>query len=542
MLTDQTAGVIRNILRTPSRWIRYLLVALGVLASVSFYIFLVERYSFPNLVDFVLPTNKQYKFYSGSGKVGFYSKVGMGLADATKPANKKGFGIEVVNKESNGGSENAIQVLLNRSSFGLVQEDTVKPGDFIRDKVQYVTPLYLERMHILYNTTREGSPAIKPITLSSNTERAVLEFFANARISSGPVGSGTRELSSYVLSEINRQIAEAGISERQNRVLNIKSGENFDRIVLANEESLAIDILFTVAGAPLPSVRKSFENPHIAMISIDPSLVADINRHYSLNLRMADFRVRKGLNNPTIPTIYGTQSEGISTLGTYAFLVASEDVPDRDKLELLRILDIEKGEIKKEMGIKTGEHFQLEEFAFYESYEAEYKKLRWDILRSLVMFVVTVFGTFIVTLSLLVWVVSVLKQGAYFADIEHVYRQNLTDELQDQVKSSNDMINQTLVSLENGINTLRNLDSDLIKDYRTGGITDSHYRHLLAAVDRCLDKMKEKLTPTLYAWLALNSDVEQKALAHYFETGLIDRSDFRDLEKRYFPSDKTDAG
>ena len=118
--------------------------------------------------------------------------------------------IAVVNEESSGGLANATYVMTTPNSFGLVQEDTLPKDDFIRDSIRYVTPLYLERLHIIYDHREyvawyqkkfgsSGEPPSPSLGADANMHKAVKAFFQQAKVSTGPVGSASRIFASYLL-------------------------------------------------------------------------------------------------------------------------------------------------------------------------------------------------------------------------------------------------------------------------------------------------------------------------------------------------------
>ena len=128
---------------------RTVLVVLAVFFGAGIYSYVVDIYDpNKNLLGQIWRGIRQqrYTFYSGASG-GFYIAIGEALEENTRADAS----IAVVNEESSGGLANATSVMTMPNSFGLVQEDTLPKEDFIRDHIRYVTPLYLERLHIIYD-------------------------------------------------------------------------------------------------------------------------------------------------------------------------------------------------------------------------------------------------------------------------------------------------------------------------------------------------------------------------------------------------------
>jgi hypothetical protein len=134
---------------------------------------------------------KEYSFFSGSVG-GSYSKIADVLI-----ARKKINAVKIVrNEPTDGGYSNPIKVLTNENSFGFVEEDVFPKTDVIRNLITYVTPIYLERMHFLYN---KDSTNISNPVLTLRTNEELLRFISNSRISVGVIGGGTNVISDGVV-------------------------------------------------------------------------------------------------------------------------------------------------------------------------------------------------------------------------------------------------------------------------------------------------------------------------------------------------------
>ena len=207
--------------------------------------------------------------------------------------------------------------------------------DFIRDHIRYVTPLYLERLHIIYDHGAYtkvyqkmfgSSSDISPPSLgtSASVHKAVKTFFQQSKVSTGPVGSASRIFASYL-----RDVCEIGPFRDEG----LHFAEALDSLM---HEDDGIDIVFSMAGAPLVRVRGALQTREedggkdLRLMSIESALVPELNGRYGVKLRGSTFKDKyDGYDNT-------------STIGSYAFLVTSKDVPNLAVMELLS-LDFRQG-------------------------------------------------------------------------------------------------------------------------------------------------------------------------------------------------------
>ncbi len=497
-LWDQFRHLI-SFKRAHFRW-RTFALFVGVAVSTAIYSYIIN--SVDNSNNFIFQIGRyleapKYNFFSG-GEKGVYYQIASALETETEKGNYR---FSVDNNKSSGGSENAIKVLTTPKSFGFVQEETVRKGDFIREELNFISPMYLERMHIIYRFKKGdqyGFSKENPPHLTSNSEKSVLELFANSKISTGPVGSGTRVIASYIMSEINSQIINNGI-ENDQEIVNLSMSEGLTRINEEYNENDNIDILFTIAGSPLKDVRSLLSKDEYTLISIDPSLVTQINKNYELNLRLTDFKFSQdGLNKG----IYYTNSQNISTLGSYAWLISSKDIPSSDILKILKIIKDNKDVIGQNLGIQNtfSDHSQLDEIQFYELYKSKYERTNLGFWRSLLILVGTFSISTVLVFSFISFIVSYRKQSAYFHDIIRVIENNFpvnttldkeSYEIDSPVihKSQVEIINKVV----NGIQLLMHLNIEINQDFQSGGITNNNFTFLVNNIELTMLKLQKHL-------------------------------------------------
>ena len=486
----------------------------ALLFSIIGYTYVVEFYD-PNnnLLRQVWRgvVQENYTFYSGSPG-GFYIKIGKLLDKETE----RDAGIRVVVKETSGGFENATSVMKTTSSFGLVQEDTISENNFIREHIRYITPLYLEQMHIIYrhdeflNLTKEVRKKNSKLPILSPDNEVVKKFFRKARISTGPQGSGSRIFARYLL-------RQSEIDKVQD--LTLKFDKALDKLKKGE-----VDIVFCIAGAPLPDVTDILkENKNVRLMSIDPVLLQKLNKSYGLRLHHTTFK-----------KIYD-EGESISTIGSYAFLIASKDVPNSSIMELISILENSKKRMKeyKEYG-----SFQLNQIDFYSIFKREQEGFLMIFLRSLFLFIVSVVITTTGAMVFLQWVVSGYKQATYFRYITDLYSKFLPENTIINEKDSPlpkpiiyENQNEIIARLVRGTAQSLVLAKRIREDYKTGAITITHHRHLQNNLYSIKDSLQSNLAQRLNEVLENRKDVDvsQDLLRHYYTAGYLKRENYRDL-------------
>lgn len=152
--------------------------------------------------------------------------------------------------ESSGGYENPNRVLLDPNGLGFVQEDIYKDGDKIKEQINYIAPLYIEKLHILYN---KKSLAFKQVVQKGDylsigyNDSLVIDAISKSRIAVGKTGTSTKILSSILLSEISKLAPTISVKRIENATLsNALEGIN---------NCKDFDILFFMAGQPVDKIK-----------------------------------------------------------------------------------------------------------------------------------------------------------------------------------------------------------------------------------------------------------------------------------------------
>jgi TRAP-type uncharacterized transport system substrate-binding protein len=518
--------LFRSIFRQPTIGWREIITLLSIIIATSLYTFIVDYYDPESNVISSLTRAFQKNnriFYSGSPG-GFYFPIGKALQNEL---NKDNYSIDLTNTQTAGGYENAISVLATPNSFGLIQEETLKKHDFIRDHIDYVTPLYMERMHILYRYDKINQLIAREekkdpnINISSRLNQDTISYFSNARISTGPVGSSGRIISSYILDHINNSLHFSNGADNNSKTTAYKTEEGIRELMKDDGD---IDMVFLFAGAPLLNVRKALDDERIKLMSIEPSVVAGLNKDYGLNFRMSNFEGKYTDDKNSS----GKKNENISTLGSYAFLITSKSISNSEKWQLIKALHNAKENIKKDIEfLENGkEYFQLDEFDFLKSVNSENTKTFYSRTKDVLLFLISVSATTVLIVTFLVWILSGIKQNHYFKAIynalkKHDYPAN---------KYTHNQLKEETENIYNCLNNLlKNLRS-LHNDYTTGGITDTHYEFLIDNFDIAFNKLKEDLNRRLTMLFEEGKSISNDKLLKCYLSGFITSEQYCNLK------------
>ena len=440
--------IFSNTLKT-----RRIVILITLFFSIATYYYLVDFYATDFSIFSYLPFRKlpSYEFYSGNERLTYYL-VGNYL-ERELP--------KVMNTKTKGGIENAARVLTSqRRSFGLVQEDVLKADDFMKTQLNFAAPIYLERMHVIYNRCvfmgcQKGSHDGDLPQISSYTRPELLDFFAHAKISIGPVGSGTKIIASYIMDAINEQIrarqAEpinanmaASVGQTRGELAGgnnpSHSGANSPQILLTdtwnaldclslNPEHTPVngpsasgsckdgipDIVFVVTGIPCKSVADLIidKSDQFGLISIDSTFINNLNLKHGTNFRATDFNGKYDKYN------------GAATLGTYAYLVTDQRTPTIDILTILDRLNALKKEPKEEEKSPQLAHILKNDFDFLEYYKKQSHGRFMLSLRNLLVFLVTLGTAFTPSFIFVSWFVSGIQQMKYLTKLSKVIEESI---------------------------------------------------------------------------------------------------------------------
>jgi hypothetical protein len=284
-----------------------------------------------------------------------------------------------------------------------------------------------------------------------------------------------------------------------------------------------IDLIFSVQGAPnrtfLPLLTGVNKDKY-GLLSIEPSFIADINKKYGLNLRITNFRAsnfEEGENSYNAKSVYEGMGE-VSTIGTYAFLIASKNVRQADQFrfvsQLYNSVEDIKGIQSKDLDIRFSS-FPLNELAYFESEEDEYGQHNLILIRETVVFLASMtIGTLIIfrifTLLLSFWV-----QRKYV---------RVLAEVQSDLRSGyeKDRAINPVEYLKFRIERLFESEDDIYRDFNNGEITGDSHSMLVESLDR----LKARARQQVFEYLSKNIkeiEIGRDEISALMRGGYIDR-------------------
>ncbi|MEM9283485.1 MAG: TIR domain-containing protein, partial [Verrucomicrobiota bacterium] len=505
--------------------IRWILTSVALILSIFAYLFVAgllgpNRNLFAQLFRQFVPAS--YTLFSGS-EGGFYIKMGEFLQLETREGEE---GIVVSNQPSSGAINNARKVMVTKRSFGFVQEDTLQARDFERNHIRYVTPLYLERLHILYDQDAYekfrdewllnpenrigdyGNPPEKP-SLARETHPCVKDFFHSAHVSTGPAGSGTQLYSRYLLDY-------CGLKPK----VTLNRGFSDALSSLGKGGSEKVDVVFTIAGAPLFKVVLKMlpTSGKFQLMSIDSAIAPELNRNYDLRLRSTTFSGRY------------EEGDRVSTIATYCFLICSPDVPDSDILEFLRVLDESGNAIRGSLQLTAEQEFQLDEFDFYGAFNQKYEGFAVELAWNLVIFVLVIALVFTLTLVVCSRLISEIRRIQNLRKVTAISHDYLPDNAnldRDPARLPKPVIYDDqwpiLSRLIQGMSELVSVGIRIRNHYDSGQLRMTDYEHLRSSIHSLRDVFQQNLAQRLNEFIDSGNPIPEKQLRHYFTAGYIER-------------------
>ncbi|MCG8702401.1 MAG: hypothetical protein MI922_30395 [Bacteroidales bacterium] len=458
-------------------------------------------------------------FYSGT-EGGFYIEVGR-LLD--KKSKLRRYDVKIKNHTTNGGADNLRQVMTKKGALGIVQSNDLnsilKEYNFFKE----VTPLYVEKVHILYNKKLYDSIlAIPPDSvciplIKDNIDENFVKFMTAKPVIAPPVGSSSYLLAELIVDEMN---ANREPDDRISLNYELNSDSFRDRLEKLVDDKYGM--LFFSAGAPLSKVKELIRTKKIGLVSISPSFISRIEQKVDFQVIQSDFnKVYEG-------------GKDVSTFGSYALLIASIETENADLLETLRILDENKTEL---MGNNI-QNFQLDEIPFYNNFLSTHKKERMVKLKSIFIFVTSVsISSILVFLFFLVIISSYNKSKLIMAlveiDREIKYNQpSLVVDNKDIIKSNK--THNRINALYHGILKVDEINFDIKLAYDSGKLTDKSFASLIEHALRLRDEFTVLLEKYLLLLDDKNiSDEIRKSIKKILKLGLISKDMYEKFKDVY---------
>lgn len=465
--------------------IRYFIIALAILTSVGFYRYYIDYFEkeqdFITVLKELLPFNfTTYQFFSHSkpDEVSIYRK----FAESFEELADGKINVKIRGQKGNA-IENAYGVLNTPKSFGIIQSDTYLSVDFLKnpEKVNIITPLYMERLHIVVSDTSREYKNLKVISAEDPLSIKLIEdAMEKGTFYSGRFNSSGRIIlphllrqwdikSSYKLSDLQ----DIGMKEM---IENLKKDDPrlpFPRVA----------IMFVGSSDYL--IQQLLNNEKIGLIGLSPGDVHDLNNLDGVDLDITNFG-----------SIYEKYSN-LSTAGAMATLIGSTDLTTSELhnfiLTMKEVYNLE--EVKK---ISSNPPVLIDDISDFLEKD---RKNKWIVFfRSFLVFFISVVATSFVISTMLLNISSYAKQSNYYKHIYKVYQLVLAknnSNNQGIEGVDHDVQYQKAIRLIEGMTALDKIAKAVREDYSTGGITTKHHQYLLDNSNHVFNWFETKLVNRL---------------------------------------------
>ncbi|MEL6716306.1 MAG: TAXI family TRAP transporter solute-binding subunit, partial [Planctomycetota bacterium] len=218
-------------------------------------------------------------------------------------------------------------------------------------------------------------------------DRSFAKFLSSeARLSIGPVGSGTKILTEYILSALD--IAP-------NKIQALSASEGLEKL------GTDIDVLFIIAGAPEKKIQQKLEaSEEFGLVEISPTVVRAIRDRFGVQYRIADFIGK-----------YKGDAGMTATIGTFAFLITSRDVPSSAANEVLRSLYRGRNDLPKGVDVPDRGKLPLQEIDFISNADQTERRSFVTLVRNILLFVTSVAIGTALSFRFLAWTLSSLRSA-----------------------------------------------------------------------------------------------------------------------------------
>jgi TRAP-type uncharacterized transport system substrate-binding protein len=495
---------------------------------------------------------QKYKFYSGTEGGGIYFQIGSKLKESFKSNNES---IIIDNIPTVGSFENAYRIVSDSEpSLGLAEKNLIDKDDIISEQIDYISPIYQEKMIIVYNKKRyrdflsglnnisdqeniekngkSSQTKITPhesakkhenmrdgdahkfvhdysnenqymcngesknnqfnIEISPSMKKEDLKFFAKARINLGPAKSGTLIVASYIMDELHKQMKDIKeIHQGQNE---FKS--NNSKVAIEELEHDKIDIGFFMLGCIPPKISTLLDSDRFSLMSISPTMINPINKDYNSNLLIA--KVQSEVSN----------EKDVMTLGNYTYLVADKKIPSSDIINIME--KIKQITIECKGYDKSNEGELLHEFNFLDYYKNKAIDEFIHNVRRVLLFIVTVATSFGIAFSLMVYSVSFAKQSYFLKKVS-----NITEDLPNNAEIIDKESNSNKIDLpiidDDQISIINKIIDGIVKTFElrdelknSTSLNDSHFSFVQNRIDQIMVKLRKSL------YLRLNEIIERQ--------------------------------
>ncbi len=524
------------------RW-RTIIILMSLTISVSIYRYTMQYYNSDNdfvkiATNVIFPPHKAYYFYSdlSTDEISTYAKLGQAMSRAAEQDLEAN--ITIKPRGESGALENAYGVLNHPNAFGIIQSDTYLSASFIKNRIKEITPLYMERLHILYRCSKNCNHE-EPLILRRTSENSpcdanyiVEEAIKNHKISLGVSGSSASLLFPILLRHF-------GIGETQALKLASELAVPMQEMVAElqrSKEERRIDVaVFTVGTSHLVkdilSKNKNSDDQlsdeRYHLIGVDPVEIPIINEKFHQALETTKFN-----------SSYYDIPYSLPTVGAFALLVSSSGLSDREIAHFLSMLD----NISRQADMKhifESPPIVLNDLKTF--YQSKHNKSSWNWFKALIVFLISVSVSTFLIIHLLIWMISSSKQARNYNQMMDIYRQTTG-----RNAAPNDSPGDTLVQLNrahnlvNGIQELRQLGQSVREQYNEGTMTITHHEYLIQNLQYLIRRMQKRLVQRLSFQQDLFGDTTSlfrerfvQHIRHWHADSYIETEGYRFLIERF---------
>ncbi|MEP2446104.1 MAG: hypothetical protein ABJI69_02660 [Balneola sp.] len=475
---------INDLAKSSSRkhQIRKYLIFFSIFISVGLYRYVIDYLSkeedFFNIVSEYIPIGgTSFSFYSNSN-VKDENSIYRYFATSVNE-NSKSINVEIKGNAGNA-IQNAYGVINTPKSFGIIQSDTYLNVNILNgiNDIDVITPLYMEKLHIFVKVNSGLPENLKVISKNDSTS---INFIKKA-ILSGNFYAGSFNSSARLLLPRLLDIWGLEYPQEISSLNDISISEMFRE--LEKEDDISepkVAMVFMGTNNYLIQNYENFlEKNNIRLLGISANDILDLNSKLDQRLQITKFGDQ-----------YGNVSN-TTTAGVLALLVGSNDLTNSEKHSFLKII-AEVYKDKEIQKISKNPSIQITEAKTYLD-----EKVHNDFmvfLRSLLIFMVTVFSSTFMLSNLLIQVRSLSQQSKYYTNIYRIYniviRENSATGSEEISPHKQEI--QKAEYIAKGMENLTKLGKIIREDYSTGGITNKHHDYLLNNLNNVLDWFEQKL-------------------------------------------------
>lgn len=310
------------------RSVLLMIVLLGVVGVTQYFVFYADSPK-RDFMDLLRPSDVEaITVYSGSS-TGSFDQMARNFQNDQKIQRFLGsdkFTLSVV--ETGGSHDNIQNVGLSAHAIGFAGENALKSKTSEMRKVRAIVPTHLEKLQVLYRKDRwkeitsdkSNCPTQPKIGSCVPPERPFITrplnpftraLLSNSAVHVGPPGSATRLIAAEILAQarLREDDEDDGVGAQ---LVFGPFKEQHDLLAREGAGPSRVNVGVALAG-PLSRAEELVKEGKCGFAAVDPALAPSLRVDEDIALQ---------------PTVISEAGTDVETLGNFAWLIASEDVPD----------------------------------------------------------------------------------------------------------------------------------------------------------------------------------------------------------------------